>query len=282
MVNKIVITGANGQLGQDLVKVIGTRYETFLFDLDLDVTDNHAVVSTITRINPDVVIHAAAYTDVDGCESNIKTAYGVNAIGAGNVAIAAQKTGAKMVYVSTDYVFDGTKTEPYLEFDDTNPMSVYGRSKLGGERLVTSLCNRYFIVRTAWLYGAGGNNFVKTMLRLAEEKDELTVVNDQTGSPTFSHDLAAKIIELVMTEKFGFYHATNSGSCTWFDFAKSIMEMKGINIPIKPVSTEEFPRPAHRPRYSVLDNLGLELNGFSPMPPYLDALERYLALVKSK
>lgn len=274
---KIMITGANGQLGRDLQEVLGNRYELFCFDLDLDVGDNQMVVSAISRIRPNIVIHAAAYTDVDGCESNIETAYRVNAIGAGNVAVGCQIVGAKMVYVSTDYIFDGMTSEPYLEFDDPNPQSVYGHSKLGGERLVSSLCGRHFIVRTAWLYGHHGNNFVKTILRLAKEKDELTVVNDQTGSPTYSYDLAEKIVEMAMTEKFGIYHVTNSGTCTWFDFAKLIIEYAGMDTKVLPVTTKEFPRPAPRPHYSVLRNMCLELYGFTPMRHYREALKAYFA-----
>lgn len=274
---KILITGANGQLGQDLQEVIGDRFEVFSYDLDLDVADNTAVLSAVAGIKPSIVLHAAAYTNVDDCETNVETAYRVNTIGAANVAIACNQANAKLVYVSTDYVFNGLADEPYLEYDEPDPRTVYGRSKLAGERVVSALCSRFFIIRTAWLYGRSGHNFVKTILKLAEERDELSVVNDQTGSPTSSYDLAEKINELMVTEKYGIYHATNSGLCTWYDFATLILAIAGKSTPIRPVSTAQFPRPAPRPKYSVLRNLALELNGFQPMRAYEEALEHFMS-----
>lgn len=274
---KILITGANGQLGQDLQEVIGDRFEVFSYDLDLDVADNTAVLSAVAGIKPNIVLHAAAYTNVDDCETNVETAYRVNTIGAANVAIACNQANAKLVYVSTDYVFNGLADEPYLEYDEPDPRTVYGRSKLAGERVVSALCSRFFIIRTAWLYGRSGHNFVKTILKLAEERDELSVVNDQTGSPTSSYDLAEKITELMVTEKYGIYHATNSGLCSWYDFATLILAIAGKSTPIRPVSTAQFPRPAPRPKYSVLRNLALELNGFQPMRAYEEALEHFMS-----
>ncbi|MBI4744275.1 MAG: dTDP-4-dehydrorhamnose reductase [Actinobacteria bacterium] len=273
---KIIVTGASGQLGCDLTKVLESEHNLFLFDIDLDVTDAKKVLKTAKEISPDVVIHSAAYTDVDGCESNQDIAYNVNAIGAQNVAIACNEINAAMVYVSTDFIFDGAKKEPYIEFDNPNPLSVYGCSKLAGEYFVSHLLNKYYICRTAWLYGKNGKNFVKTILKLADEKDELKVVNDQFGSPTYSFDLAQKIGELVKENAYGIYHTTNSGSCSWFEFARKILEFGGKdNVKISPISSDELDRPAKRPFYSVLRNYCLELKKFSPMRSYEEALRDY-------
>ncbi|MDI6892254.1 MAG: dTDP-4-dehydrorhamnose reductase [Actinomycetota bacterium] len=275
---KILITGSEGQLGRDLVRVLSDEHELFPFDLDMDVTVLDGTMKTVTTISPDVVIHAAAYTDVDGCELNPDLAYKVNALGTQNVALTCQRCGAAMLYVSTDFVFDGKKGEPYLEFDEPNPISVYGRSKLAGERYVTSLLDRYYITRTAWLFGKHGRNFVKTILKLAEEREELTVVDDQMGSPTYSLDLAKTIAELVKTGWYGLYHTTNSGSCSWFEFAKKILECAGKRgVKVSPITSEELNRPAPRPTYSVLKNYCLELRGIQPLRHYEEALRDYFS-----
>lgn len=275
---KVVVTGAEGQLGRDLVDALSGTHEIYPFDLDLDVTDYQKVMSTIPGIKPDVTIHGAALTDVDGCELDSDRAFLVNAIGTANVALACREAGARMVYVSTDFVFDGKKTDPYTEFDETNPLSVYGKSKLAGENYVASLLHDYYIVRTAWLYGKNGKNFVETILRLAAEQPDLKVVDDQIGSPTYSHDLARKIAEVIETSWYGLYHVTNSGSCSWFEFAKAILEQAGQSkIPVKPIKSDELGRPAPRPRYSVLRNYVLELRGFSPMRDYRAALAHYFS-----
>jgi len=275
---RIIITGSEGQLGYDLSEALA-EHDLVLLDInELDITDFNAVIKKINDIKPQALINSAAFTNVDGCEENPALAYQVNAIGTQNLAIACQKADAAMLYVSTDFVFDGAKKSPYTEFDDPGPLSVYGRSKLAGERYVSSLLNKYFIVRTAWLYGLHGHNFVKTMLKLAAQRDELTVVNDQFGSPTFSRDLAQKIAEIIVTGEFGLYHAVNAGSCSWFDFSREILRLAGLDTPIRPISSGELNRPAPRPAYSVLKNYSLELRGFSPMRPWKSGLAEYFKL----
>ncbi|MBB5324211.1 dTDP-4-dehydrorhamnose reductase [Anoxybacillus tepidamans] len=275
---KIVVTGANGQLGQELVRQLQqTNFELYSFTKsDLDITNESIVNEVITKIKPDIIINAAAYTKVDQAEIEEETAYLVNAFGQRSLAVAAEKVGAKICYISTDYVFDGNSAIPYREYDQTNPLGVYGKSKLVGEELTKSLCSRYFIVRTAWVYGEFGQNFVKTMLRLAKEKEEIGVVNDQIGSPTYTVDLAHFIIELVQTEKFGIYHATNSEACSWYEFAKAIFEESNIKVKVNPITTEQFPRPAARPKYSVLDNFAMKVNGFPMLRHWREALKEFL------
>jgi dTDP-4-dehydrorhamnose reductase len=279
---KILITGAGGQLGRDLVKVLGGQHQLYPFGHDLDITDYSKIVSTISSIKPDLVIHAAAMTDVDGCELNPDQAFKVNALGTQNVALACRQSNAKILYLSTDFVFDGKKREPYAEFDPPNPLSVYGKSKLAGENYIITLLPNYFIVRTAWLYGREGMNFVKTILKLAEEKNELKVVNDQVGSPTYSCDLAQMIAKIIETDFFGTYHVTNAGGVSWYEFAKKILEMAGIKgVRVTPITSEELNRPAPRPAYSVLRNYVLELRGIGRMRNFEDALKDYFSEDKS-
>lgn len=272
---KILVTGAGGQLGHDLEKVLTGHELRLLGKEKLDVTDFPAVINAVTDFQPRIVIHAAAYTNVDGCETEPALAYKVNAIGTQNMAISCQEEGAAMVYVSTDFVFDGCKDTPYTEFDETNPISVYGRSKLAGERYVSSLLNKYFIVRTAWLYGREGQNFVKTILRLAGEQDELRVVSDQIGCPTSSLDVARKIAEIIETEGYGLYHTVNTGSCSWFDFGREILRLAGVEKKVIPIGSADLNRPAPRPAYSVLKNYSLELRGFKQLRPWQEALADY-------
>lgn len=275
---KIIITGAQGQLGQELVKQLDKKYEYDVIKTDrdtLDITNIENVNTFILEQNPDVVINCAAHTAVDLCETDIKNAYKINAIGPRNLAIVCEKIGAKLVQVSTDYVFDGNGTRPYREDDITCPNSVYGTSKLMGENFVREFCSKYFIVRTAWLYGEG-NNFVRTMLKLSETNSELNVVNDQIGSPTSTVDLAKAIIDLIHTEHYGIYHGTSEGQCSWYDFAKKIFEIKNIDIKVNPVTSDEFKRPAPRPKYSVLDNFMLKLVGLNSFRKWEDSLEEYL------
>ncbi len=275
---KILITGANGQLGSELTALLAGSHNIYPFDLDLDVTDYSKVTSKVREIKPDCVIHSAAMTDVDGCEGRPDDAWRVNAIATQNVALACRKTGSSLVYVSTDFVFDGAAGEPYTEFDRPDPLSVYGKSKLAGEQFVRGILPEHFIVRTAWLYGRNGNNFVKTIVRLSEEKDEIRVVNDQVGSPTFAYDLAEKICEIITHEWYGTYHVTNQGSVSWYDFAKEIIRRAGRkDVRIIPISTAELNRPASRPAYSVLRNYVLELRGIAPMRPYEKALEDFFS-----
>jgi len=275
---RILVTGANGQLGRELVELQAPR-DMEIIGLDrkkLDITDLAQCRNVFQTYKPDAVIHCAAYTKVDQAESEPDEAYRVNAYGTRNAALAAQEFGAKFVYVSTDYVFDGRADKPYREYDRTDPQTVYGQSKLAGEQLVQSLTSRYFIVRTSWVYGKYGANFVKTMLKLAEERDRLKVVHDQIGSPTYTLDLARFLLELVRTDYFGIYHASNSGICSWYEFAKAIFEERGLNVQVEPCTTEEFPRPAPRPAWSVLDQGAIRAHGFKPIRPWREALRSFL------
>jgi dTDP-4-dehydrorhamnose reductase len=274
---KILITGAKGQLGMDLMKHLPVEWELFGMDREsLDITDMNRIREVIYDVNPDVILHSAAYTAVDQAELDQDQAYLVNTYGTRNLAIASEEFGAKLCYISTDYVFDGQASIPYNEFDVANPRTVYGKSKLAGERLIESLTKHYFIVRTSWVYGWHGNNFVKTMFKLAETKDRLTVVHDQVGSPTYTVDLARFLGKLVATDRYGIYHATNSGVCSWYEFAQAIFEEAGISIRLDPCTTEEFPRPAPRPRYSVLGHQAIRCNGFDDLRHWRDALKNFI------
>jgi len=272
---KIIVTGSKGQLGKELLKLFSDD-DIIGVDIDeMDITNVEQTVNLIRELNPDIVIHAAAMTDVDGCEKNEGAAYKVNTLGTRNVALACQKANSEMLYVSTDFVFAGDKDENYNEFDIPSPLSVYGKSKLEGEKLVKELLNKFYIVRTAWLYG-DGHNFVKTMLSLAENKDSLNIVSDQQGTPTFAKDLAIAISKIIDSGLYGTYHASNSGSCSWYDFAKKIFEIKGIDIEVNPTTAEEFGSPAERPAYSVMDNFALESQDIYKMREWEEALKDYL------
>lgn len=280
---RILVTGGKGQLGQDLVRVLEARkgYEVVAVDREeMDIADAGLTRQVVLANRPDVIIHAAANTNVDGCEQDPDSAFLINGLGSRNVAVAAREAGAKLVYYSTDYVFAGGQTRPYEEFDPLGPISVYGKSKLAGERYVEAFAPKFFIVRTAWVFGKFGNNFVKTMLRLAQEREEIGVVNDQVGSPTYTYDLACFTEQLINTDLYGFYHATNSGICSWYDFTKAIFEEAGVSgVTVKPITTAELNRPAPRPAYSVLSDRSLRLNGFTPLRPWREALKAYLAEV---
>ncbi|SDD79376.1 dTDP-4-dehydrorhamnose reductase [Sporomusa acidovorans] len=272
---KILVTGANGQLGCEVAKQ-GREQELVLTDCDtLNITDGIAVAKCMRDIKPDAVIHCAAYTNVDGAETDEDAAFRVNVVGAQNLAAGCLETGARMVYVSTDYVFDGTGRKAYREFDMVNPQTVYGRTKWQGEEMVRQILSRHYIVRTAWLYGEG-NNFVRTMLRLANEQNTLRVVNDQIGSPTSTVDLATVIFKLLQTDGYGTYHATCQGHCSWYDFACEIFRQAGKQVKVEPVTTAEFPRPAKRPAYSVLDNYMLRMTIGDPVRGWQEALQVYL------
>lgn len=273
---RILVTGANGQLGRELTKRLqGTDF--LAVDIgEMDITDQSATLKVVKSYQPEVVIHGAAYTNVDQAETDRQAAYKVNAIGTQNVAAACLACGAKMVYVSTDYVFDGTLGRAYTEFDQPNPRSVYGKSKLAGEILAKHILNKLFIVRASWLYG-DGNNFIRTMLKLGVEKRELKVVNDQYGCPTSTVDLANAILQLVETEHYGIFHAANTGVTTWYDFAKKIFELSGNHkVRVLPQTTAELNRPAPRPAYSPLENLMLELTIGNVMRPWEKALREYM------
>jgi dTDP-4-dehydrorhamnose reductase len=273
---KLIITGANGQLGIAVNEILAGKYEMFNTDVaELDITDIAAVRALVCEVEPYAIINCAAHTAVDRCESEAADAYRINAIGPRNLAIATAETGAKLVHISTDYVFDGEAGIAYTEFDAPSPASVYGESKLAGERFVKDFAKRYYILRTAWLYGEG-KNFVGTMLRLAEEKDSVSVVADQIGSPTSALELARAIEWLLPTDNYGLFHATCDGECSWADFAEEIFRLAGKQTQVKRISTAEYPTPAKRPAYSVLRNYMLELCDGYRFADWQEALEEYL------
>jgi dTDP-4-dehydrorhamnose reductase len=275
---KILITGASGQLGKELTIALSKGgHEVLGCSRDsLDVTQWEQVSEVVWAFMPEVIIHTAAYTKVDDAESHVDLAYQINAMGTRNIAIAAENVGASLCYISTDYVFDGTKGSPYAVSDTPNPCNHYGQTKLAGERFVSQLSSRSYIVRTSWVYGMHGANFVKTMLKLASEREELQVVADQIGSPTYAPDLARFICMLIQTESFGLYHASNSGSCSWYEFAKAIIEEAGLNTRVVPITTEQFPRPASRPAFSVMDCSSIRMNGFKELRNWRDALGQFM------
>jgi len=270
----ILVIGANGMLGHDLMETL--EGDVRGLDLpELDITDLASVRKALLTLKPETIINAAAYTDVDGCESNVEQAMAVNGEGVGLLALTAREIGAKLVQVSTDYVFDGGKGAPYVEDDAIGPLSIYGESKLAGE-LNAAMAPQHLIVRTQWLYGIHGKNFVETMLRLSGERNELSVVDDQIGSPTFTRDLALAIKALLQKGCCGTYHAANSGFCSWNEFAKAIFEAAGLKITVNTMTTEQLNRPARRPLYSTLDCSKLERDtGFS-FRPWREALGEYL------
>ena len=252
---KVLITGAKGMLGQDLCPTL-EDLGCFLIETDidnLDITKKEDVEDFVSKAHPDLIIHLAAYTNVDRAEEEEEKAELINAVGTENVALAASKIDVPLIYISTDYVFDGTKNSPYLPTDPTNPINAYGRTKLKGEELVQKHCKKYYIARTSWLYGMYGKNFVDTMLSL-KDKEELKVVDDQWGTPTWTMDLASALMKL-LTKPYGIYHLSGGGKpTTWYNFAKTIFELSNLEVNLKPCTTEEFKRPANRPKYSVMDN----------------------------
>ena len=273
---RILITGASGMLGHDLQRTL-KNHELILYNSkNLDITNKNLVIEKINEMKPDILINSAAYTNVDDCETNYEEAHKVNALGPKNLATVCKDLKIPLVHISTDYVFDGKKTEPLKENDNLGPQTAYGKTKLEGEQFIQKILDEYFIIRTAWLYGCEGNNFVKTMLNLSKSHNEINVVNDQIGSPTFTYDLAKGISEIIKTDKYGVYHLTNSGSCSWYEFSKEIFKLANINVKVTPVTTEEFPRPAPRPKYSVLSNDKWIKQGFKPLRNYKQALKEYL------
>ncbi len=265
-------------LGQDLMKRLAARHEALGLDLpETDITDPTQVQQFFKTTKPEAAIHAAAFTAVDECERQPALAFRVNAEGTRNVACACREERLPMLYISTDYVFDGEKPEPYLEGDTPNPISVYGRSKLQGERYVQETLGHYWIVRTSWLFGLKGKNFVETILQKAAAGEHLRVVDDQVGAPTYSVDLAATLEQIVEKAAGGIYHATNQGQCSWFDFAREILRQVGVDrVQVFPLSSSELDRPARRPKNSRMRNARLQQEGLSPLPPWQDALRRYL------
>lgn len=277
---KILITGSNGMLGHDLANALEGHELILTTSKTLDITDKDHTIEFICDAEPDIVINSAAYTDVDGCEENHDLAYAVNGEGVRNLAMACREIDCPLVHISTDYVFDGSATEPIAEDGEIGPISIYGKSKLQGEEAIQEILDKYFIIRTAWLYGLNGKNFPKTMLELAESHSEITVVYDEVGTPTYTPDLAYGISELIETDRYGIYHLTNSGSCSWCEFARYIFEVAGKDVNVIPVTASEFARPATRPSYSVLDNRNWVENGFEPLRDYKEAIKEYIELIK--
>lgn len=280
---KVLVTGINGQLGHDVMNELHKRgHKTIGVDVqEMDITDNTAVMATVLKEHPDAVIHCAAWTAVDMAEDDDKAplVHRINADGTRNVAEACKAVDAKMVYISTDYVFDGQGTEPLKpDCQDYKPLSVYGQSKLDGELAVAEILDKYFIVRIAWAFGVNGSNFVKTMLKLSEKHNSIRVVNDQIGTPTYTFDLARLLVDMIETDKFGYYHATNEGGyISWADFAKEIFKQAGKDAVVVPVSTEEYgANKAARPFNSRLDKAKLVENGFTLLPTWQNALDRFL------
>lgn len=290
---KILITGANGQLGTELQRVLRDMHaeigplpaeyqdaEVVALDSEgLDITDENAVASELAK-GYDIVINAAAYTNVDGCESNVEAADAVNHLGPANLARSCEEHGIKLVQVSTDYVFPGNEEGERVETDPVGPISAYGRTKLAGEEAVEELCSRFFIVRTAWLYGYKGKNFAKTMIRLAKRFGKISVVADQFGNPTNANDLAYEILKLVLTQEYGVYHCTNNGTCSWFDFACAVVDLAGIPCEKEPLTSaeykERFPQSADRPHFSSLKNAHLEATIGDEMRPWEEAVKTYM------
>ncbi len=274
---KIFITGAGGQLGYDLKRCLSRTHQVVAATRQqLDITNAEQVNDAIQAAKPDVIIHAAAYTAVDQAEKDWETAYLVNGIGSRNIAVVSERVAAKLVYISTDYVFDGLKGSAYHEFDSTNPLSVYGRSKLAGEQFVQHLTRRSFIVRTSWLYGRKGRNFVTKILQLAMEGKELSVVSNEWGSPTYTVDLAKFIDSIISTDQYGTYHASNAGYCSRYELAKTIIRLGGYRNKIIPVPSSTIPLEAKRPINSSLDHLAIRLNKLPPIRNWKEGLCAFL------
>jgi len=281
---KILITGANGQLGTDLVKALGHFDLIPLTHADIEITDENSVSEMFKRYKPDTIVNTAAFVRVDDCETDPDKAFLVNGLGARNIAVAASQYGARLIHISTDYIFGGEaepRAIPYTESDTPAPVNIYGKSKLAGEDFVRQLCRRHMIIRTSGLCGVAGSsgkggNFVETILRLGQERNEITVVTDQVFSPTFTGDLAGKIAQLIETGYYGTFHATNRGTCSWYEFAVEILRLAGLETRVIPVTSDEYPQKATRPGFSVLDNHRLRLLGMDDMRNWQEALKDYM------
>lgn len=280
---RVLVTGANGQLGYNVVERlkklniehIGVNRENF------DLTNEEQTKSFILNYRPEVVIHCAAYTTVDKAEDERDLCYAVNVLGTRYIAQACKELDAKMVYISTDYVFDGEKEEPYEVTDTPNPVNYYGLTKYLGEQEVQKNSDKFFIVRTSWVFGKNGNNFVKTMLKLGQERKEIKVVCDQVGSPTYTYDLAKLLCDMIQTDKYGVYHATNEGYCSWYEFACEIFKMAGMDVNVIPIRSEKYPTKVKRPRNSILSKKNLDKSGFNRLPKWEDSLQNYIYELKN-
>ncbi|MDW8799684.1 dTDP-4-dehydrorhamnose reductase [Clostridium sp. A1-XYC3] len=287
---RIIVAGSSGQLGTEIISgfkkgiseigEISKKYRKSeiigINSRDIDISNLDKVLQYIEHAKPNIIINTAAYTNVDGCEENSDMAFKVNSLGARNLAVAAEKVGAKLIHISTDYVFDGSSNIPYKEYDITKPVSVYGKSKLLGEKYVQDFCSKYFIVRTAWLYGDEGKNFVKTILKAAREKGYLEVVNDQRGNPTNVEDLAYHILKIALTDEYGIYHCTGNGECSWYEFACKIVEYAEIDCVVKPITSDKLDRKARRPSYSCLDNMMLRCTVGDETRNWNEALKSFI------
>lgn len=278
MIMKVLVTGVGGQLGYDVIKELRKRnIDCAGVDKEkFDITDFGATYGFIINYMPDVVVHCSAYTAVDKAEDEPELCYLVNVVGTENIAKICKDIDAKMVYISTDYVFDGTKDGFYEVDDIPNPINIYGKTKLAGEKAVQEILEKYFIVRISWVFGVNGNNFVKTMLRLGKERNELSVVADQFGSPTYTADLASLLVDVVGTDKYGIYHATNEGICSWAEFAEEIFKVAGMHTKVNHITTAEYTTKAKRPLNSRMSKSNLCKNGFYILPSWEEAVSRYI------
>lgn len=274
---KVGVVGSSGMLGHALCSVLGKRFKAVpLSSNQLDITSLEQARKVVRETGADWIVNAAGFTDVDGAESEPLKAYRVNALGARNLAVAARENDTRLLHYSTDFVFDGLSDRPYREWDATNPINQYGRSKQAGEQFVRDNCPDHVIVRTSWLYGSRGRNFVDRISEKAKSEPELSVVDDQRGSPTLTTDLAALTATLLERDARGTYHATNQGECSWYEFAVAILRLTESRAAVRPVDSSRFPTPARRPGYSVLDNRVLRLEGIQPLRPWKQALQEYM------
>ncbi|MEW5568643.1 dTDP-4-dehydrorhamnose reductase [Rossellomorea marisflavi] len=279
---KVLVTGYTGQLGYDVVQR-GLKNGLSIVGIgskELDITNETEVHRYVKELNPDAIIHCAAYTAVDKAEDDKNKCWDINVEGTKHLANAASEIAAKFVYISTDYVFNGESEKPFKETDNVSPIGYYGLTKYEGEKIVKQLLDKCFIIRISWVFGLNGKNFVKTMLRLAETNNELSVVGDQVGSPTYTYDLAKLIIDMVQSDKYGVYHASNEGYCSWAEFAQEIFAQADANVKVKSITTEEYPTRAVRPKNSRMAKEKLSANGFTPLPKWQDALKHYLTELK--
>ena len=275
---RVLVTGYTGQLGNDVVRE-GNKRGISMLGIgreDLDITVEAEVYQYVKKVNPDVIIHCAAYTAVDKAEDDKEKCWNINVLGTKFIATAAKKVNAKFMYISTDYVFNGKGEDPFNEVDKPEPVGYYGLTKYEGEKIVRDLLDEHFIVRISWVFGINGHNFIKTMLRLSESRSELNVVGDQYGSPTYTFDLARLLIDMIQTEKYGIYHASNEGFCTWAEFATEIFLQANRKVTVNSISTEEYPTRAVRPKNSRMSKQKLIDNGFEPLPKWQNALKHYL------
>lgn len=278
---KVLVTGVKGQLGYDVVKDLEKRgHQPIGIDRDeMDLMDNEAIRTFIMNLKPEAIIHCAAYTAVDKAEEEVETCYQINAESVKVISECAKELDVKLIYISTDYVFDGTKEGEYVETDLPNPINVYGASKLKGEQYVQILLEKYYIVRISWVFGVNGNNFIKTMRRLGSERDELNIINDQVGSPTYTADLAPLLVDMMETDKYGIYHVTNEETCSWYEFANEIFKQSRIEVKTNPITTDQYPTAAKRPMNSRMSKAKLKANGFNLLPTWQQALAHYLKLI---